>query len=119
VLNDRLRRFHEAEIKGIDTAVPISSLLVIELDKDGRADLVATRAGGRAFACRNATEWTAQPRAIVGEPWPIDTGDRASAVAADLDLDSWPAGRWCLASARSRRPPCSGSAGPTAPCNAS
>ena len=90
VLNDRLGRFHTAEIRGFESGEPISGLLVIDLDKDGRADLVATRASGRLEGWRNATGRGAAPRPIVGEPWPIDGRDWACARAADLDLDTWP-----------------------------
>jgi tetratricopeptide (TPR) repeat protein len=89
ILNDRLGRFHTGTIQGLDASSPISGLLVTDFDKDGRADLVATRAGGRVFAWRNTTDRSASRKEIVGESWPIDASDWSSAVAADLDLDTW------------------------------
>jgi hypothetical protein len=89
ILNDRLGRFHTSEIQGIDGSSPISGLLVTDFDKDGRADLVATRSGGRVFAWRNTTDRSDPSRGIRGESWPIDANDWSSAVAADLDLDTW------------------------------
>jgi tetratricopeptide (TPR) repeat protein len=90
ILNDRLGRFHTSEVRGFDGSSPISGLLVTDFDKDGRADLVATRAGGRVFAWRNTTDRSDPSRTIQGESWPIDANDWSSAVAADLDLDTWP-----------------------------
>jgi tetratricopeptide (TPR) repeat protein len=92
VLNDRLGKFHDVPGKAfaaIDTD-PIDSLLVTDLDKDGRSDLVGVRRQGGVAASRNATDTSKSPREIAWTSWPILTKTWRTATAADLDLDSWP-----------------------------
>jgi tetratricopeptide (TPR) repeat protein len=83
VWNDRLGQFHAGALKGVTSEPPgrVSGLLVTDLDKDGRADVVSVSAEGPMIAWRNAPVW---------QRWPTDAGRWACAVAADLDLDTWP-----------------------------
>ncbi len=89
VLNDRLGRFHAAEMDGLPAPEPVSGALVADLDKDGLADLVAVSPSGRVSPFRNTTERTSAARSITWEAWPTDAKDWRGAVAADLDLDTW------------------------------
>ena len=89
LLNDRAGSFRSTPIVGWDQAGPAAGLLVADLDKDGLADLVATGAGGQAFAWRNGTERSGATTRVVGKSWPIDARRWRAATAADLDLDTW------------------------------
>ena len=89
VLNDRLGRFHAVEMDDLPTPEPVSGALVADLDKDGRADLVAVGPSGRVSASRNTTERASANRTITWEPLPTDAKDWRAAVVADLDLDTW------------------------------
>ncbi|MBX6315679.1 MAG: CRTAC1 family protein, partial [Isosphaeraceae bacterium] len=88
VLNDRLGRFHAERLDDLRSDEPGSGLLVTNLDRDGRPDLVALYARGRAAAWRNARK-----DRDGGKPgfafafWPTDLRRWRSAQAADLDLD--------------------------------
>lgn len=88
ILNDRLGRFHAESVKGLDKLGSLSGLLSIDLDKDGRADLVAPSASGRVAALRNAAvrrdDGTID---LAFERFPIDAKGWRSASVADLDLD--------------------------------
>lgn len=88
-LNDRLGKFHGEILAEPVFADPASGLLVLDLDKDGRADLVAPSAKGRMLALRNATNPDSYPRKIAWETWPVDARTWRTAEAADLDLDTW------------------------------
>ena len=90
VLNDRLGRFHAVTMPGAEAPGRLSGLLVTDLDKDGRADLVSVAAEGAVIPRRNATARLAAVRGPSWEPWPTDAKRWACAVAADLDLDTWP-----------------------------
>ncbi len=92
VLNDRLGQFHAVESTELSAREPsrLSGLLVIDLDKDGRGDLVAADSRGSAHAWRNATDLDTSPRAIAWQTWPIDARTWRTAQATDLDLDTWP-----------------------------
>ena len=61
----------------------------LDLDKDGRPDLVSTDSHGRAVAWRNATEGRGETLDLALEPFPIDADGWRSATVADLDLDGW------------------------------
>ncbi|MHC5541144.1 CRTAC1 family protein, partial [Singulisphaera rosea] len=89
VLNDRLGRFHAAEARGMDAKEPISGMLVTDLDKDGRTDVVAVSATGRTSPWRNVTDRTAEAGRTYWEAWPSNGVGWTNAVAADLDLDTW------------------------------
>ena len=60
-----------------------------DLDKDGRTDIVVTRAD-RVSAWRNTTDRSKAPIEIAWERWPVDVKGWKGATAADLDLDTWP-----------------------------
>lgn len=89
VLNDRLGRFHAVEMDDIPTPDPVSGALVVDLDKDGRADVVAVGPTGRVTPARNTTERTSANRSVTWESWPTDAKDWRTSAAADLDLDTW------------------------------
>jgi tetratricopeptide (TPR) repeat protein len=86
ILNDRLGRFHASAMPGADAPGRHRSLLVTDLDKDGRGDLACVSADGAVTLLRNragsaSPEW---------EHWPTDARRWTCAVAADVDLDTWP-----------------------------
>jgi FG-GAP-like repeat len=88
ILNDRAGAFHVEPLKDLRSESPVSGLLVCDVDKDGRPDLVGT--GGRVTAWRNASTRSAEGRKLAWEPWPIDARGWRAAQAVDLDLDTWP-----------------------------
>ncbi len=69
---------------------PISGLLVLDLDKDGRPDLVAVGPRGRVSAWRNASTRKGSVAKLAWESIPIDAREWLTAQAIDLDLDTWP-----------------------------
>jgi tetratricopeptide (TPR) repeat protein len=90
VLNDRLGRFHEVEIKGAAAVDGISGLLATAFDSDDRTDVVAISSTGPVVAWRNTT--VAVPNEstpIKFETWPINAERWRAAQAVDLDLDGW------------------------------
>jgi tetratricopeptide (TPR) repeat protein len=87
VLNDRLGSFHDEPLKELASLGTVSGLLTIDLDQDGRTDLVATAQRGSVQALRNATDRSAVPPRIAFETFPINAKNWAQAIAADLDLD--------------------------------
>jgi tetratricopeptide (TPR) repeat protein len=89
VLNDRLGRFHTASLQTSETSELVSGLLVTDVDKDGRPDLVALSATGRMTVWQNRAERTEHGTQLSFAPWPTDAQDWRSGVAADLDLDSF------------------------------
>ncbi len=117
VLNDRLGRFHSVALPDLDPRGRLNGLLVLDLDKDARSDLVAILPDRRLLAWRNATGLdrsqpadsgpvgpgqaakTPVPPASSGaiperppiafEFWPIDARAWNAAQVADLDLDGW------------------------------
>ena len=89
ILNDRAGAFHVEPLKDIKTDAPVSGLLVTDLDKDGRTDLVAVGPGGRVSAWRNASSRNPDGMKFAFESRPIDARNWRSAQAADLDLDTW------------------------------
>ena len=90
VLNDRLGKFHAGTMTGIPASQSPRALLVTDLDKDGRPDLVGLGQNASVFAWRNATDTSKFPREVAWEPWPIDARTWLDAAAADIDLDTWP-----------------------------
>ena len=90
ILNDRAGAFHTEPLAGLKPDSPISGLLVTDLDKNGRSDLVAVGSGGRVHAWRNATTRTGNVAKLGFETLPIDAKNWLNAQAIDLDLDTWP-----------------------------
>ncbi|WP_165230884.1 CRTAC1 family protein [Aquisphaera insulae] len=91
LLNDRLGRFHQSPIDWPTTHEPGSGLLVIDLDQDGRSDLVSISAAGPVHGLRNSTERKAQGDALVRfEKFAANARSWNAAATADLDLDGLP-----------------------------
>ena len=90
ILNDRGGAFRLTPLMDIKPDAPISGMLVIDLDKDGRPDVVAIGPGGRASAWRNASKREGSSSSFAFEAAPIDAMNWQSAHAVDLDLDTWP-----------------------------
>jgi tetratricopeptide (TPR) repeat protein len=87
VLNDRLGRFRAVAVKGMTTS-PASGLAVVDLDADGRPDLVASSSAGPLSVWRNATARTAGADLVpTFEPFASNARVWRTAAAADLDLD--------------------------------
>ena len=89
ILNDRAGAFHTAPLPGIKPNAPVSGLLVSDLDKDGRPDLVLVGHGGRSTAWRNASTREAGVAKLAWSSIPLDAKDWIAAQAVDLDLDTW------------------------------
>jgi len=87
ILNDRIGRFHSMPLADLKTDLPGSGLLVTDVDRDGRPDLVQTRPQGRNSVWRNAAPRSEQGQGFALEFWPTDAHDWRSAQAIDLDLD--------------------------------
>jgi tetratricopeptide (TPR) repeat protein len=91
VLNDRLGKFHSAVLNEPQRQEPgINGLLVADFDKDGRPDLAAVSSTGRVSAWRNMTEAGKLSRVVSLRTWPTGPKTWTNAIAADLDLDTWP-----------------------------
>lgn len=89
VLNDRLGKFHQVGLPGLEGRMPLDGLLVSDLDKDGRADLVASSPSGTT-AWRNTGDRSKPSTTIAFKSWPLDAKLWHSPLATDLDLDTWP-----------------------------
>jgi hypothetical protein len=90
VRNDRLGRFAARPLDDLKTEGPLNGGLVVDLDKDGRPDLVLVTPDGRLTAWRNARRPTDDGPATFGfESWPTDARTWRAGLAADVDLDSW------------------------------
>jgi tetratricopeptide (TPR) repeat protein len=89
IFNDRIGAFHAETLTDIRADAPIAGLLATDLDKDGRVDLVAVGPGGRTSAWRNLTKRTSEGWKLGFESIPIDALGWRSALAIDLDLDTW------------------------------
>ena len=87
--NDRAGAYRAAPLSSPPADGPISGLLVTELDKDGRPDLVAIGPGGKVSAWRNASERGSAGRRLAWESRPTDARGWRTAAAIDLDLDTW------------------------------
>ena len=90
VLNDRLGRFHHSTMAGLPTSERTNGLLVIDVNKDGRPDLVSTHPDDRVSTFINATDPYKFDAPITWADWPSDAKEWRSAQAVDLDLDTWP-----------------------------
>ncbi|HWE36226.1 MAG TPA: FG-GAP-like repeat-containing protein [Isosphaeraceae bacterium] len=90
VLNDRLGRFRLARLEAIAAKTPISGLLVEDLDKDGRADLVAVGPKGPILPWINRSRRDEGKEVFAFDPWPTSARGWRSACVVDLDLDGWP-----------------------------
>jgi tetratricopeptide (TPR) repeat protein len=91
VLNDRLGNFHDVVLKDLAPLDQVSGLLAMDLDQDGRCDLVAPSHRGRVQALRNSTQKSAADQTLIRfEPYPTSANAWCSATAADLDLDGRP-----------------------------
>jgi len=106
VLNDRLGRFHSVPMNeivpggsspgvgqggaGATASTSIGGLLVLDLDKDGRADLASIDSTGAIRAWRKTTDPVKVPRVIHWESWPVEPTRWRTMISADLDLDTWP-----------------------------
>ncbi len=95
-VNDRLGRFHAIELRDINrVGAAVNGLLITDLDRDGRSDLVVIPRHGRLTHWRNRTAETrtretrpaGEADRIAFEFWPGDAHDWRSATAVDLDLD--------------------------------
>jgi tetratricopeptide (TPR) repeat protein len=90
LLNDRLGQFHPASIQGLEPRVADAGLLVTELDKDGRPDLVTVDSAGKTTAWRNQCRRVGADLTIVFERWPCNVKGWRGALTGDIDLDGWP-----------------------------
>jgi tetratricopeptide (TPR) repeat protein len=88
VLNDRLGVFRSVELPELPRDA-VNGLLAADLDKDGRVDLVTIYKGGKVGAWKNKTRRANEAVKLGFEPLPSDARDWRSALAVDLDLDSW------------------------------
>lgn len=90
VENDRLGRFRARELTDLDPRGPVNGGLVVDLNKDGRPDLVMVLPEGRMTAWLNAPlKSESGPPGFTFESWPTDARLWTTALAADVDLDSW------------------------------
>ena len=89
IRNDRAGSFRADPADVVAPAQRIDGLLAVDLDKDGRVDLVATRGTARVSAWRNVAPASGQPRPTWAE-WPIAAKGWVGATVADLDLDTNP-----------------------------
>jgi tetratricopeptide (TPR) repeat protein len=88
LVNDRLGAFRSVQLDKLGTAA-LNGLLATDLDKDGRIDLVGIGNRSKVAAWRNRS--TRSPEGIKGifEVFPCDARSWRTAVAEDLDLDTW------------------------------
>ena len=89
LLNDRGGRFHPSSLDGWRIEGAVSGMLVTDFDKDGHSDLVATCSGGRVFTWQNRSSRSGPETRITGQSFPINARGWRSAIAVDLDLDTW------------------------------
>ncbi len=89
LLNDRLGTFRTVPISDLGKG-SINGLLASDLDKDGKVDLVAITDGGNVAAWRNMTRRSAEGAKLAFVNFPCDARSWRSALAIDLDLDTWP-----------------------------
>ncbi|MDE2508403.1 MAG: VCBS repeat-containing protein [Planctomycetota bacterium] len=101
VINDRLGRFHAIPLRNLKLEGPVSSLAVVDFDNDGRTDVAACVASGRAGVWRNLSKRTEQGSRMAFEAWPTNAEGWRSACAADFELN----GRFALVGLTSSTPP--------------
>ncbi len=87
LLNDRLGRFYPAMIQGLESRIADAGHFVIDLDKDGYADLVASDSAGKLTAWRNRSRRSGADVSIAFEWWPTNAVGYHGTMAADVDLD--------------------------------
>jgi tetratricopeptide (TPR) repeat protein len=90
VLNDRLGRFHAVEMGLIQPDDRSSGLLVADLDKDHRTDLIAVAPRVRVAAWSNQADRSPDDPGLWFMPWPVEARGWRAAQVADVDLDGWP-----------------------------
>ncbi len=90
LLNDRAGAFTEAPPGDLSTINAVSGLLVADLDKDARPDLVALGAPRPATAWRNASTRSGATTTVAWTPFPVDARGWRGATVFDVDLDTWP-----------------------------
>lgn len=87
VLNDRLGRFRALAVTGMDSGA-VSGLAVVDIDADGRPDLVAPSPAGTVAVWRNATRRSLAADLLPAfERFACNARGWRSAAVADLDLD--------------------------------
>jgi hypothetical protein len=87
--NDRLGAFHQGTLDGVALPERVSGLLTTDLDKDGRADLVATSASGPLSAWRRVGDAGPEAKPASWTSWPTGASGWRPVVAADVNLDTW------------------------------
>ena len=90
VLNDRLGRFHALAMPGASAPGAYRSLLVTDLDKDGLQRRRLCLRGGSRHGVAKSSRLIGAGCTPEWEAWPANARRWACAVAADLDLDTWP-----------------------------
>jgi hypothetical protein len=89
VANDRLLRFRRLEVSR-GRALPWNGALVLDADRDGRADLVLLAAGhAPTLWLGRSTPGLARPEDFRYEPQAVSGPPLRQAVAIDLDRDGW------------------------------
>jgi tetratricopeptide (TPR) repeat protein len=89
-INDRLGRFRARTLDDLDPKGLVSGAVVLDLDRDGRADLVLVRPDDRLTAWRNEPAGGGStPPDFAFKYWPIDVRRWRSAWAFDVDFDGW------------------------------
>jgi hypothetical protein len=88
LINDRLGKFRAVSLDSLGSK-NVNGLLSIDLDKDGRVDLVSIEEGGRVNAWLNTTDRLKSDGKPTFSTYPCDVKNWRSAIANDLDLDTW------------------------------
>ncbi len=97
-MNDRLGRFRQRMLDDLaprgDAELWINGAVVLDLDRDGRSDLVLIRPRSRLNAWRNTpvepkSGQAASPPDFALAFWPIEARLWRSGQAVDLDFDGW------------------------------
>ena len=88
LINDRLGAFRASPLADLGSA-NINGLLAADLDKDGHVDLVVVEEGGKVAAWKNVTERSPGGAKLAFRTLPCDAKAWRSAVANDIDLDTW------------------------------
>jgi tetratricopeptide (TPR) repeat protein len=88
IINDRIGAFHLVELPEIRLE-HTNGLLAADLDKDGKIDLVSPGLNGIVAAWRNTSKREDVLVKLQFEPFPCDARKWRSALATDVDLDTW------------------------------